>query len=71
MFRKVNLVTTLTDGLIIDNLGPKIYSISGTSEVDKGSDGPPSDTYEELWRDFQSAGARVMKFIDFISKIAI
>jgi hypothetical protein len=66
VFRKVNLVTTLTDGLIIDNLGPKIYSISGTSEVDKGSDGPPSDTYEELWRDFQSAGARVMKFIDFI-----
>ena len=70
VFRKVNLVTTLTDGLIIDNLGPKIYSLSGTSEVDKSSGGPPSNTFEELWRDFQNVGARLMKFNDFISNPA-
>ena len=67
VFRKVNLVTTLTDGLIINDLGPKIYSISGTSEVDKGSDGPPADTFEELWKDFQFAGAKLMNFNDFIT----
>jgi hypothetical protein len=67
VFRKVNLVTTLTDGLIINNLGPKIYSISGTSEVDKGSDGPPADTFEELWRDFEIVGQKVDSYNKFIS----
>ena len=67
VFRKVNLVTTLTDGLIINNLGPKIYSLSGTSEVDKASPGPPSNTFEELWRDFQLVGAKLMSYNDFIS----
>ena len=67
VFRKVNLVTTLTDGLIINNLGPKIYSISGTSEVDKTSKGPPSNTFEELWRDFEIVGQKVNSYDKFIS----
>jgi len=70
VFRKVNLVTTLTDGVIINNLGPKIYSLSGTSEVDKSSPGPPSNTFEELWRDFQLVGVKLMKYGDFISNPA-
>jgi hypothetical protein len=70
VFRKVNLVTTLTDGLIINNLGPKIYSLSGTSEVDKASSGPPSNTFEELWKDFELVGQKVNSYDKFISNPA-
>ena len=68
VFRKVNLITTLTDGLIINNLGPKIYSISGTSEVDKASVEP--NTFEELLKDFGIVGQKVNSYGEFISNPA-
>ena len=68
VFRKVNLITTLTDGLIINNLGPKIYSISGTSEVDKASVEP--NTFEELLKDFGTVGQKVNSYNEFISNPA-
>jgi hypothetical protein len=65
-FRQINLVDSKTDGLITDKGVPRVYSLSGTSEVNKSSPGPPTDTYEELWKDYQLVGLKLQDFDDLM-----
>jgi len=66
VFRKINYVTTLSDGVIIDTK-PKVYNISATTEVDKSSNPLPLDTYDELWNDYQTVSNNIIKFEGFIT----
>ena len=61
-FRQVNLVDSKTDGLITENGVPRVYSLSGTSEVNTNSPGPPTDTYEELWKDYMLLAMQLQDF---------
>jgi hypothetical protein len=51
--RKINIINDKTDGKIIDKGIPSIYNISGTTQVSKTSKPVPSDTYVELYNDYQ------------------
>jgi hypothetical protein len=66
VFRKINFVTTLSDGVIID-LKPKIYNISGTTEVSPLSNPLPIDTYDELSSDYKSVSNNIIKFDGFLT----
>jgi hypothetical protein len=70
VFRKINFVTTLSDGVIID-LKLKIYNILGTPEISKLSNPEPSDTYDELWNDFRAVGVNLEKFNNFLETNSI
>ena len=65
VFRKINFVTTLSDGVIID-LKPKVYNISGTSEVSKLSNPEPSDTYNELCSDYNVVSINLQQFNQYL-----
>ena len=65
VFRKINFVTTLSDGVIID-LKPKIYNISATTEVSKLSNPEPSDTYNELWSDYNKVSVDLQQFNSYL-----
>ena len=65
VFRKINYVTTLSDGVIIDSK-PKVYSISATTEISNLSLPEPLDTYDELWKDYQSVGNNILVFNEFL-----
>ena len=70
VFRKINYVTTLSDGVIIDSK-PKVYSISATTEISKLSNPEPRDTYDELWNDFRVVGINLEKFNSFLNTKSI
>jgi hypothetical protein len=65
VFRKINYVTTLSDGVIIDSK-PKVYSISATTEISNLSLPEPLDTYDELWKDYQTVGNNILVFNEFL-----
>jgi hypothetical protein len=60
IFNKINLVNTKTDGSISNNK-PRVYNISGTTEVDAKS-ACRENTYCELWSDYQLVGTSLQKF---------
>jgi len=62
IFRKISLVVSKTDGLIIDSKTPRVYNLSGTSEVTKSSEPITTNTYDELSRDFQSVGTKLNEY---------
>ena len=62
IIRKINLVTTKTDGKILDTGIPRVYTISGTTEVNTASLGSPLDTYQELCDDYRLVGIRLDDF---------
>jgi hypothetical protein len=62
IIRKINLVTTKTDGKILDTGVPRVYTISGTTEVNSASLGSPLDTYQELCDDYRLVGIRLDEF---------
>ena len=66
VFNKINLVTTKTDGKIVDNK-TRVYNISGTTEVDPSTK-DAQDTYKELWLDYQSVGVRLQNYEKFLQK---
>jgi outer membrane protein OmpA-like peptidoglycan-associated protein len=66
VFNKINLVTTKTDGKIVDNK-VRVYNISGTTEVDPSSK-DSQDTYKELWLDYESVGKRLENYYKFLQK---
>jgi outer membrane protein OmpA-like peptidoglycan-associated protein len=66
VFNKINLVTTKTDGKIVDNK-VRVYNISGTTEVDPSTKGA-TDTYSELWIDYQTVGTRLQNYDKFLQK---
>ena len=61
IIRKINLVTTKTDGKILDTGVPRVYTISGTTEVNSVSTGV-LDTYQELCDDYRLVGLRLDEF---------
>lgn len=64
MFRKVNFVTTYSDGVIIDTK-PKIYNITATEEVDRTDERELPDTYQELVYDYGLIGDRMNKYNEY------
>jgi hypothetical protein len=52
--RKVSLVSQAIDGKLLSGNVPRVYNISGTSEVSAASETAPADTLDELREDFQS-----------------
>jgi hypothetical protein len=65
VFRKINFVTTLSDGIFVDSKS-KIYNISGTTETDSSSFPIPANTYEELWRDYEKVSTDFQTFNQFL-----
>ncbi len=65
VFRKINFVTTLSDGIFADSKS-KIYNISGTTETDSSSFPIPANTYEELWRDYEKVSTDFQTFNQFL-----
>jgi hypothetical protein len=65
VFRKINFVTTLSDGVIID-LKPKIYNISATTEVTVSNSPEYDDTYLELCGDYQSVATDMNQFNEYL-----
>jgi len=65
VFRKINYVATFSDGVIIDSK-PKVYNISATTEISELSIPEPIDTYDELWRDYQTVGDNINRFYEFL-----
>ncbi len=65
VFRKINYVTTFSDGVVIDSK-PKVYNISATTEISNLSNPEPIDTYDELWRDYQTVGDNINRFYEFL-----
>jgi len=69
IIRKINLVTNLTDGKLLDTNTPRIYNLSGTTQVSESSKtgtNIPDTTYRELVYDFQSLNAATTKFNDLL-----
>ena len=62
-FSKLNLITSKTDGKIIDNQN-RIYNISETTETSPG--GTDTDTYSELWSDYKKVGESLNTFNDLL-----
>jgi outer membrane protein OmpA-like peptidoglycan-associated protein len=65
IIRKINLVTNLTDGKLLDTNTPRIYNLSATTQVSESSKtgtNIPDTTYRELVFDFQSLNAATTKF---------
>jgi len=58
VFRKINYVTTLSDGVIIDNK-PKVYTLKATEEVNTSGAQIQSDTFQELIFDYHLVGSRM------------
>ncbi len=58
VFRKINYVTTLSDGVIIDNK-PKIYTLTATEEVNTSGAQIQSDTFQELVFDYDLVAGRM------------
>jgi|688.fasta_scaffold24642_4 hypothetical protein len=57
IIRKINVVAQKTDGKLLETNLPRIYNLSGTTEVSdssKQSASIPNDTYEELIYDFRT-----------------
>jgi hypothetical protein len=52
--RKVSLVSQSIDGKLLSGNVPRVYNLSGTSEVSAASQNTPADTLDELRKDFQS-----------------
>jgi hypothetical protein len=70
LIRKLNLITNLTDGKLLDTNTPRIYNLLGTTQVSDSSKtgtNPPSTTYIELVNDFQTLNAATTKFNELLS----
>ena len=66
VFRKINYVTTLSDGLIIDNK-PKIYTITATEEVDRSDSREQADTFQEMVFDYHLVADRMNKYDEVLT----
>ena len=66
VFRKINYVTTLSDGLIIDNK-TKIYTITATEEVDRSDSREQADTFQEMVFDYHLVADRMNKYDEVLT----
>jgi len=66
VFRKINYVTTLSDGVIIDSK-PKVYTLTATEEVNRSDSQEQADTFQELSSDFAKVGERMSRYEEFLT----
>jgi hypothetical protein len=52
--RKLNLISSKTDGKILDSNTPRVYNIKGTDQISSSSIPAPDDTYMEFTDDYES-----------------
>jgi hypothetical protein len=62
--KKVSLVSQAIDGKLLSGNVPRVYNISGTSEISTTSEGEPADTIEELRYDFHNLFSTTSNFYD-------
>ena len=70
VLRKLDVITQKTDGKILDTNLPRIYNISGTSQVSTSSESqepPPVDTYDELVYDYRQLFAALGDFNELLT----
>lgn len=66
VFRKINYVTTLSDGVIIDSK-PKIYTITATEEVSRDDSREQADTFQEMVFDYHLVADRMNKYNEVLT----
>jgi len=66
VFRKINYVTTLSDGVLIDSK-PKIYTIKATEEVNRADNQESVDTFQEMIFDYDLVATRMNKYNETLS----
>ena len=66
VFRKINYVTTLSDGVLIDSKA-KIYTITATEEVNRGGVQESVDTFQEMIFDYDLVATRMNKYNETLS----
>jgi hypothetical protein len=66
VFRKINYVTTLSDGLLIDSKA-KIYTIKATEEVNTSDTQVSVDTFQEIIFDYDLVATRMNKYNETLS----
>ena len=66
--RKLNLITSLTDGKILDDGSVKLYNITGSEKTTGGSTPPYADTYSELKGDYVKASVKLNDYIETLTK---
>ncbi len=64
LIKKVQLVSQALDGKLLSGNVPRVYNISGTSDVSTTSEGSPKDTLEELRYDFNKLFITTKNFYD-------
>jgi outer membrane protein OmpA-like peptidoglycan-associated protein len=62
-FRKINCLNNRTDGKILENGTPFVYTIKGTDEVTNTSF---ANTFNELYVDYENLSIQYQKYNDFI-----
>jgi hypothetical protein len=66
VFRKINYVTTLSDGVLIDSKA-KIYNITATEEVNRADSREQSDTFQEMVFDYHLVDDRMNDYNEVLS----
>jgi hypothetical protein len=66
VFRKINYVTTLSDGVLIDSKA-KIYTITATEEVNRSDSREQADTFQEMVFDYHLVDDRMNDYNEVLS----
>ena len=66
VFRKINYVTTLSDGILVDSKA-KIYTITATEEVSRADNQESVDTFQEMIFDYDLVATRMNKYNETLS----
>jgi len=68
--RKLNLISSKTDGKILDSNTPRIYNIKGTDKISKSSETltpVPANTYEEFTKDYESLALALQDYTKLLN----
>jgi outer membrane protein OmpA-like peptidoglycan-associated protein len=66
--RKLNLISSKTDGKILDSNTPRVYNIKGTDQISSSSIPAPDDTYKEFTDDYDSFAVTLKEFTELLDK---
>jgi hypothetical protein len=72
LIRQINLISENTDGKLLNGNKPRVYNLSGTSEVTASSlesNPTPTNTTEELSYDYEKVYEALIDYNDYLSKI--
>ena len=70
-FRKLNVVNSSTDGKILDNGLPFIYTVDGTNEVYQKESNPIRSTLEELKKDYETLALQYFKYDTYMKEQSV